>query len=195
MKRDCGFRGDLRAKVANRVSDPAATPGASAPIREQAAPQLGMAVPGGAGVGQHCSHALGRSKRLALRVSTQDGSVAGRPVPVLQIAKRRFDFVPVFQRIQETMFSTATACRNAARINLSAIASMCTGSSSSAMPGRHSCGLARIPGAFRRICYAWFPAPLCTAMLFMILFTLSWLSRSSSAHRRPGWSVSHKDRF
>ncbi len=50
-------------------------------------------------------------------------------------------------------------------------------------------------GAFRRICYPWFPVPLCSAMLFIISVTLSWLSRNFSAHRRPGWSVSHKDRF
>lgn len=50
-------------------------------------------------------------------------------------------------------------------------------------------------GAFRRFRYTCFSVPLCSATLPIISFALSWLSRNFPAHRRPGWSVSHKDRF
>lgn len=49
--------------------------------------------------------------------------------------------------------------------------------------------------AFRRFCYVFSPVPLWSATLFIISSALNWLSRNFSAHRRPGWSVSHKERF
>ena len=121
-------------------------PRALVPKHEQAGPQLGLVIYRGTRVGLHCSFALGRSNRLALRGPRRMDRWSSGCVPVLQIGKHRFDFVPVFRRIQAILFSTASTCWNAARINHSEIASMCTGWSNSALLGWQSCGLTRTSG-------------------------------------------------
>lgn len=193
MMRDCGFGKGSCAKVPRPGSIPAAAPGASAPMQERAEPQSGSAICGGTRVGQAL---LLRSRTIETpgRGQRRMDRWPGGRAPVLQVAKHPFDVVPVFRRIQETMFSTASACRHAVRINHSALAQMCAGSSSSAMPGWHSCDLTKFSGAFRRFCYVCFPVPPCSAMPSAISCASSWRSRVFSAHRRPGWRVSRKDR-